>query len=142
MSWLEFISSMTGALAWPPIVAIVLSSFRKAITRLLPDLRRLKAGPTGVEMEWERMLEEVREEPETSEAIRPLGPEAAEARMDEEAASTAQADREADSRRFLEEIEEQAIVSPSAAVLEAYRRLEAVLRQQSANGIPSFPNKS
>jgi hypothetical protein len=129
VSWLEFISSMTGALAWPIIVAIVLLSFRKAITKLLPDLRRLKAGPTGVEMEWERQLEEVREELEASRSIERLSPEDAKARMEEEAAAPVLAERQSVSRSFLTEIEELAKVSPSAAVLEAYRRLEAVLRR-------------
>lgn len=131
---------MTGALAWPLIVAIVLLSFRKAITNLLPDLRRLKAGPSGVEMEWERKLEEVREELEASEAK--LSPEDARIRMEEEASATDAIDVEKRSAgSFLEEIDELAKVSPSAAVLESYRRLETVLRRAIRERHPDLPQR-
>jgi hypothetical protein len=154
VSWLEFISSMTAALAWPLTVAIVLLSFRKAITKLLPDLRRLKAGPTGVEMEWERQLEEVREELEASRSIEVLRPEDADERVKEAAAAVVLAqrdaaiaiverlaERESASKRFLAEIEELAKVSPSAAVLEAYRRLEAVLKRAVRERHPDLPEQ-
>jgi hypothetical protein len=140
VSWLEFISSMTGALAWPLIIVIVLLSFRKAITKLLPDLRRLKAGPTGLEMEWERKLEEVRQELKASEAIESLSPEDARPRM-EAPSATDPSETVSASRRFLGEIEELAKVSPSAAVLEAYRRLEAVLRRAVRERHPDLSDR-
>jgi hypothetical protein len=135
MSWLEFISSMTNALAWPLIVAIVLFGFRRAITRLLPDLRRLKAGPTGVEMEWERKLEEVREELKAA----PMTDEEVRARIEKEAANVLAFEQT--SGGFLREIEDLAKVSPTAAVLEAYRRLEAVLRRAIRERHPDIPDR-
>jgi hypothetical protein len=127
---------MTAALAWPLIVAVILLSFRKSISRLLPDLRRLKAGPTGVEMEWERKLEEVREE---LEAV-PMTDEETRARIEAEAANTL-SEIEPSSKTFLREIDDLAKVSPSAAVLEAYRRLEAVLRRAIRERHPDLPDR-
>jgi hypothetical protein len=137
VNWLEFISSMTAALAWPLIIAIVLLSYRKAITKILPDLRRLKAGPTGLEMEWERKLEEVREELESAEAIESVTPKDAGSQLDKPSA-THPPGTESDIKNFLGEIEDLAKVSPSAAVLEAYRRLEAVLRRAVGERHPEY----
>jgi len=133
VSWLEFISSMTGALAWPLVIAVVVVSFRKSIARLLPDLRRLKAGPTGLEMEWERKLEEVREELE--------GPGLIEEQKEIPSAVTPEGQEVTPSPSFLTEIGELARVSPTAAVLESYRRLEAVLRRAISERHPDLPER-
>jgi hypothetical protein len=149
MDWLDFISSMTKALAWPAAIVASLLIFRKSISRMLPDIRRLKAGPSGLELEWiDRKLDEAREQLEASqeaieaskEAVPAPEAEAPEAEAPEtievpsgsttpEASKQPSTAAEQASRTFMEEITELADVSPEAAILEAYRRLESVLRR-------------
>jgi hypothetical protein len=125
MDWLEFISSMTKALAWPAAILAILLIFRKSIIRVLPEIRRLKAGPSGLELEWiDRKLDEAREQLEASQEA--LEEPASSAASEDSKQRTKAAERA--SRTFMEEITELADISPQAAVVEAYRRLESVLR--------------
>jgi hypothetical protein len=82
LSWREFIASLVHALAWPIALVIVALIFRRQVVALLEaPLKRLKAGPGGVELEyWERAAEQV------SENVR-VPKEAAPQLLDEEAAA-------------------------------------------------------
>jgi hypothetical protein len=91
-------------------------------------------------MEWERKLEEVREELEASEAADALGGAGSIVPPNGDVATTPSAVKPA-STSFLSEIEELANVSPSAAVLEAYRRLEAVLRRAVSKRHADLPQR-
>jgi hypothetical protein len=58
MSWREFIASLVSSLAWPVTVAVCVVVFRRQISKLMSGLvlRRFKAGPGGVEAEFESVL--------------------------------------------------------------------------------------
>jgi hypothetical protein len=56
----QFIASLVSSLAWPAAVLGIVLLFRKQLADLLTGpLRRLKAGPGGVELEFERILPKV-----------------------------------------------------------------------------------
>lgn len=88
--------------------------FRAALGRLLTgDVKRLKAGPAGVEVEyWERAIAEAREELNLERTLPPNGVAAA-----DETPQT-----------FRNEMVELAAISPRSAVMESFRRVELQLR--------------
>jgi hypothetical protein len=57
MDWLEFMSSVMSALAWPLVVLIVALVFRKPLADVLRQLRHLKAP--GVEAQFGESLADV-----------------------------------------------------------------------------------
>ena len=100
MSWLEFITSMVSALAWPVAVLVLATHFREPLKGLVPLLQRMKYK--DFEMEFGRKLAEAREEAGVEEETSPdieLTPEEA-------------------------RIVDLARVSPRAAVTEAWRWVE------------------
>jgi hypothetical protein len=102
----QFIASLVSSLAWPAAVFAIALLFRKQLADLLAGpLRRLKAGPGGVELEFERILPKVQAQVAAAEPgeKRPIEPSS-------------------------DELAEVAQRSPAAAVLGAYARLEAELR--------------
>lgn len=106
MDWLEFVASLVQSLAWPTAVVIVVLILRAPLARALSGpVKRWKAGPSGVEIEyWEQTLEAARAE------LAQATPEvAALPGVDDELA------------RLVE-------VSPRAAVMEAFARIERELR--------------
>lgn len=88
--------------------------FRIALGRLLTgEVKRLKAGPAGVEVEyWERAIAEAREELNLERTLPPNG------------AATA----DETPQTFRNEMVELAAVSPRSAVMESFRRVELQLR--------------
>jgi hypothetical protein len=124
MSWMEFIASLVSSLAWPATVVVAVVLLRRPLTKGLRTgvLRRLKAGPGGVELEWDRALEEAKTE--LAEEQPP-----ADALTDQVSGETA-----AD---FLEEMRQLASISPEAAVMESYRRLEHELRPLLEARVPA-----
>ena len=88
--------------------------FRTALGRLLTgDVKRLKAGPAGFEVEyWERAIAEAREELDLERTLPPNGAAAA-----DETPQT-----------FRNEMVELAAISPRTAVMESFRRVELQLR--------------
>ncbi len=117
MNWLAFVASLVHSLAWPAGVLAVVIILRKPIGVVLGrGVRRLKAGP--VEVEFDQLQAEVREELARS-------PELAEAQVPALGVS------------LREELAGLAEVSPRAAVLEAYQRIEARLVQMlDSPGVP------
>jgi hypothetical protein len=152
LDWLTFVSSLIKSLSWPLIILAVALIFRRSIANAMPQLRKLKAGTTGLELEWDRRLEEAREElrettiakldppsePEPQQHIdRPPAPPADQPR------STTPSQKSIDAisidalqavinsgEDFLDEMRQIAQISPAAAVLESYSRVESLLRLQ------------
>lgn len=113
MGTLEFIASLVHSLAWPVAAVVAILILRAPLARALSGpVKRWKAGPSGVEVEyWDETIEAVRvglrHQPE-------VGPVAAELPgLDDELT------------RLVE-------VSPRAAVMEAFARIERVLSEMLA----------
>lgn len=105
MSWLAFIASLVRSLAWP--AGVVVAVLRRPIgVALGRGIRRLRAGP--IEVEFDQELAEVRKDLLRS-------PELAAAEVSAQAT-------------FTEDLAKLAEVSPRAAVLQAFARIEAGLR--------------
>jgi hypothetical protein len=108
VNWLAFVASLVHSLAWPAGVVIVVTVLRRPIGAALGrGVRRVRAGP--VEVEFDQELAEVREELQRS-------PELAAADVPTLGGGS-----------LPEELARLAEVSPRAAVLEAYARIEARL---------------
>src|SRR5258708_3885511 len=105
----QFIASLVSSLAWPAAVLLIALAFRKQIAQLLTagPLKRLKLG--AVEAEFERRTAEVETKLEAS-------PEPYEASEAVRGATVSH------------ELAPVADVSPSAAVLEAFARVQEVLQ--------------
>lgn len=112
--WQEFIAFLIGSLAWPMAVLAMAWMFRSSLGRLLSgDIKRWKAGPAGVEVEyWEKAIAEARQELAQDRASAPAEVAAA----------------EEGPREFRHEMTELAEISPRSAVLESFRRVELQLR--------------
>ncbi|MGH9226848.1 MAG: hypothetical protein ACRD2W_24375 [Acidimicrobiales bacterium] len=119
MSWLEFVASVVGSLAWPVTLAVVVVVLRAPLVGALSaPVKRWKAGPSGVEVEyWEQALSAARAELEQGDGL-------------PSSATPPREIRDHDSLR--EELERLAEVSPSAAVVESFGRIEAELRSMLA----------
>jgi len=100
MTWLEFISSLATALAWPGAVLALALVLRKPLAELIPLLQRMKYR--DFEMEFRRRVSEAREE----------------AGVEDEASTEAEPTPE--EARIIE----LAKVSPRAAVTEAWLWVE------------------
>jgi len=117
VGWQGFVASLVQSLAWPAGVMAVVIVLRKPIgVALGRGVRRVKAGP--VEVEFDQLQAEVREE-----LARSL--ELAEAQVPALTAS------------LREELARLAEASPQAAVMAAYQRIEARLAEMLASaGVP------
>jgi hypothetical protein len=117
VGWQAFVASLVRSLAWPAGVLAVVIVLRRPIGVVLGQgVRRLKAGP--VELEFDQLQAEVREELARS-------PELAEAQVPGPAVG------------LPAELARLAEVSPQAAVLEAYKRIEVRLAEVLASaGVP------
>jgi hypothetical protein len=113
VNWLAFVASLVHSLAWPAAAMAIVIVLRKPIGVVLGQgVRRVKAGP--VEVDFDQLQAEVREELARS-------PELADAQVPAPAGS------------LREELARLAEVSPPAAVLEAYKRIEARLAEMLAS---------
>lgn len=103
--WLNFIVGMTGALAWPFVVLIILFAYRRTFPGLLDRLRSLRYGglEAAFDQESARVAESISAEPQ-----QPLA---------------------AISERRDERLLALANISPRAAVIEAWARIEARLHE-------------
>ena len=102
MNSLEFTSEIVKALAWPAATLIIFIVLRKEISKLMPLLRKFKAGP--VEAEFEK---------EITESVNAAGkPD------NTQALNTA-------SHSFLVQLAE---LHPRSAILESWVRVEAAAR--------------
>jgi hypothetical protein len=106
MNGLEFVASLVNSLAWPAAVAVIVLALRTPLANAVSGpVKRWKAGPSGVEVEyWEQAIEEARAELEQSPEVG--SDRTALPGLDDELA------------RLVE-------VSPRAAVMEAFARIES-----------------
>lgn len=112
MSILQFIASLASSLAWPLVVLAIATLFRVKIAELLSGgVKRLKAGP--IEVEWDRTLSETRVELDQP-GVPSLETEGAPGPVSEDLADLAR-------------------ISPTAAVVEGYARVEHALREKLAD---------
>jgi hypothetical protein len=128
VNWLAFIASLVQSLAWPAAVVVIVVFLRKPIRAALRHalLRRVKAGP--VELEFDQLQAEVREElarsPELTEAQAP-----------------APASQAAPATSLREELSTLAELSPAAAVMEASKRIEYRLSEMLDGSGESSPRR-
>jgi hypothetical protein len=113
---LEFLSATIGQLIWPVFILVFVLVLREPIKTLAasPRLSKLKAGPSGVEVEFREELGEVQKE--LAESAKPKGTEH-NVGVDKSGLDD-----------FLAEMARLAAVSPRSVVMEAHARLEALLR--------------
>jgi len=121
MSIPAFVLALVQTLVWPLTVIGIVIILRSAIVAALSGpLKRLKAGPTGVELEmWEGKLAVIKEELSGDSG-----------RRTPERTDTGQSAGEGS---LIEELTPVAEVSPQAAILEGYARLERGLRLKLAS---------
>lgn len=101
----QFVASLVNSLAWPVAVVVIVLLFREQLGKLLDaPLKRLKAGPSGVELEFDRILSEAAAQVEPPPQLEP-------------ARESATAD-----------LADVAALSPAAAVLDGFARVEEKLR--------------
>lgn len=126
MDWREFISSIISSIAWPIAVVALAFILRHRIEALLNGpLRRVKAGPGGVELEyWDRVAADI--------------PSSTELTYLEESVKGAPPlpTPEAITRPLRAELESLARERPRDAVLEAHRRVESLLRRIVETKVP------
>ena len=110
---MEFVASLVGSLAWPIAVVVLVIVFRPVLSQLASGgVRRWKAGPAGVEVEyWDH------EKLEVTEAIRKQVPAGAKIPALPAGEST------------IDDLTEIAQSTPRAAVVEAFIRIESELTQ-------------
>jgi hypothetical protein len=107
MSWLDFVSRVISAVAWPLVAVFALILLRQPLKRLLTDhpLKRVKVGPLDVE--WTREIAEAETELGAGGTLVQPGP---------------------DATSLVKDLEAEARKAPAVAVLEAYAVLERELR--------------
>ncbi|MDQ6876528.1 MAG: hypothetical protein M3082_02280 [Candidatus Dormibacteraeota bacterium] len=124
MNGWQFAASVIGSVAWPTAVVLLVVLFRRSVRQLLTgDVKRWKAGPSGLEVEFQESLSEIRQEVQKIPESGPEGP----------AAPAASAEGANSLRQEMLEVAKR---SPRAAVLESFDRLEALLRERlEASGL-------
>jgi hypothetical protein len=115
MGILEFISSILSALAWPIAVIFIVIILRRPLRHLLLRLETLR-GP-GVEATFERQIEEAKDEVASAVAGSPQVQRSEESRQE---------------RLEVDDLLQLADVSPRAAILEAWLRVESALAEAAA----------
>lgn len=105
MDWLTFFAAVIGSMAWPVVTVILLLTFRDELTKVVPFIKRLKAGP--VEAEFDREVKQLKELAAPDGQVEVTSP-----------ASVA-------SKEFLFQL---AQLHPRSAILESWVRLEAAAR--------------
>lgn len=118
MDGMEFVASLVRSLAWPTAVVVIAVLFRSSIRSTLDgQIKRWKAGPAGVEIEyWEQTA---------AVARRQLPADA-----DEQAEQTL-------GGGLAGELGPVAAAAPGAAVMEAFSRVERELRRITAGVEPA-----
>lgn len=107
MDWLTFTTKVTEALAWPIASIVIFLLLRKHIEALLPQLKKVKAGP--LEAEFEHELKVLRNT--TNQQTQP------------QQAGDTLSPREEKLHRLAE-------VNPRSAILEAWQHVEVATRKR------------
>jgi hypothetical protein len=108
LDYLTLLVNLVGAIAWPVALVVVVLIFRKQLVKLVARVKAV-SGPAGIAATFADELEKTREVVESEPTI----------------PDTAAASPEAINDPFLE----LAKSYPEAAVLEAYRGIESLLRE-------------
>ena len=104
MDWKEFFASLVNSISWPLMIGIAICAFKREIANLLPLVTKLRAGP--MEASFREKVSDI--ERESSEiAIEPSQTDS----IDDE----------------LERLTELARISPRAAIIESWLKLEFTL---------------
>jgi uncharacterized protein YutE (UPF0331/DUF86 family) len=112
MNGLQFVASVINSLSWPATAFAIAFLLRRSLGRMLTgDIRRWKAGPAGLEVEFQEKAAHVQQE---VKEIQKRGPAAPEASKEESA--------------FSAQMLELAKVSPRAAIMEIYAHIIDHLR--------------
>lgn len=114
---LEFLSATIGQLVWPVLIAVVVLLLKEPIKQLAanPRLKRVKAGPGGLELELRDELDQAEKELESgAETAELAGPKT----------------EDGTALDFIAEMSRLASVAPRAVVLESHARLEGLLRNR------------
>lgn len=72
MSWLQFLASVIGSIAWPATVIVVVIILRDQLRRVILTLTRLKYG--NLEIEFGRELKELEKKAKALDVVRPVLP--------------------------------------------------------------------
>ncbi len=146
MDWLSFVSSMTGTLIWPALVAALVWSFRKQITRLLESLEEWEGF--GGKAKFRERSEDVLEETQivaVAENVSPPAPADPESETQSPPASTYDFLKETDEklsdqiRRY--RLANFANLRPELQIISEFILVErAVDKLAAANGIDPSMN--
>jgi len=120
MDWLSFIAAMVKALAWPITVLFALSILRKPLIELIPTLEWFKWGDR--ELRFSKKIKQLQQE--TPEMEITLANERQEAVPEIQPPDRIQA--------LLR-------VSPTSAIIDAWRELEAAAAACLARNVPNAP---
>lgn len=129
MSWLEFIASMTGSLAWPLAAVAIAAIFRSQISSLLRRLNELGWGDAKA-----TFAKELDKAEETAGTLPPPPP-----KPDAQQHANLPSPISTEQERF----DKLLAISPSAAVVDAWQAVEEAIRVLATkHGISSssFPN--
>jgi hypothetical protein len=119
MTWMQFIASMVGSLAWPIAIIVILVVFHRPLVRVIESLRRLSYK--GIDIDFGQELAKVAATP-AAEALLKAPVEPAKVDDHTEAASgTLDSD-------INPEIATLVAISPAAAVVQAWQQIEHSLR--------------
>jgi hypothetical protein len=127
MGALQFISSVVSSLSWPVLVFILVVVLRKPLSKMLNTqlIRRFEAGPAGVKIEYiDQKLQEVKVELATSASLT-----ASAIAGVKEGEPDSRSNDSSEQDDFVTEITKVAEISPSAAVMESFSRVERALRE-------------
>lgn len=106
MGWMTFVAGLVESLSWPVAAVVLVSLLRDDIRKLVPSIKKVKAGPVEAEFEREvKALKEITAESPTDGTKGKL-PDTA-------------------SKEFLVEL---AKLHPRSAILESWVRVEAAAR--------------
>jgi hypothetical protein len=112
MDALTFISNMIRALAWPLIVLVIIIIIRKPLFRLIPLVRELKYKDLNIKF---------------GEELEKLSDQADEANLPSSLQSEEMIIEFTPEAGYWESIEKISDISPRAAIVEAWRRVEWIL---------------
>jgi hypothetical protein len=115
MDGLTFPIRLIEALALPGAAVVIVLAFRQEFRRLVPMVRKLKAGP--LEAEFEREIREI-----SKESV---------------GATTPEFEEEPDPRRHM--LMELARLNPRSAILEAWTGVESAVRKAALQRVSSSP---
>jgi hypothetical protein len=126
---MEFTSSVVGSLAWPTCVLLIVLALRRGLINMLVSgpLKALKAGPSGLELEYfDRTLTDAK----VNAGLPAENPRKPFWRRMRTKVSAAPLDSSEQREYAFEDMKHLAKMAPAAAILESFGRLEKTLRDK------------